>query len=138
MNQKDSATMLTTKRSADVAPVVNLRNLLNTGEKTCKQEIHPGFETQGRCHQKSETGTPEVRNRDISDLTKKDLCPPFFLENIILLIFQINSATRPVERTLSLLSLFCFRIMQPAIHPSITSKIALKSSIRAHLTNAFT
>ena len=32
---------------------VYLRNPLHSGGKTCKQGIHPGFETQNRCHQKS-------------------------------------------------------------------------------------
>ena len=41
---------------AGVTPEVNLRNLLCSGEKADKQGIHPGFETQGRRHQKSKTG----------------------------------------------------------------------------------
>ena len=44
------------KRSAGVTPEVNLRNSLHTGDKAHKQWIHPGFETQGRHHQKSKTG----------------------------------------------------------------------------------
>ena len=28
----------------------------HTGEKACRKGIHPGFETQGRHHQKSKTG----------------------------------------------------------------------------------
>ena len=35
--------MLAIKMSASVAPEKNLRNLLHTGEKGCKQGIHPGF-----------------------------------------------------------------------------------------------
>ena len=40
--------MLTSVQSAGVAPEVDLRNPLYAGEKARKQEIHPGFETQGR------------------------------------------------------------------------------------------
>ena len=39
-----------------VAPEVNLRNPFYVGHKACKQGVHPDFETQGRCHQKSKTG----------------------------------------------------------------------------------
>ena len=53
MDQKGLAAMLTTQ-SAGVAPKMNLR--ITTGEKACKQGIHPGFETQSRHHQKSKTG----------------------------------------------------------------------------------
>ena len=44
------------KRSTGVAPEVNLRNPLHAGDKAGKRGIHPGFETQGRRHQKSKTG----------------------------------------------------------------------------------
>ena len=37
-----------TKRSAGVAPEVNLRNPLHTGEEAHNRWVHPGFETQGR------------------------------------------------------------------------------------------
>ena len=52
------------KRSADITPEVNLWNPLHAGEDTHKQEIHPGFENQGRHHQKS-------KNRDINGHTKR-------------------------------------------------------------------
>ena len=48
--------MLTSIQSAGVAPEVNLRNSWHAGDKAHKQGIHPGFETQGRRHQKSKTG----------------------------------------------------------------------------------
>ena len=41
------------KRSAGVALEVNLRNPLHAGDEAHKWGIHPGFETQGRHHQKS-------------------------------------------------------------------------------------
>ena len=47
--------MLTIRRSVGVAPEMNPRNLLHTGNESGKQEIHLGFETQGRCLQKSKT-----------------------------------------------------------------------------------
>ena len=50
------AAVLATKRSVGVTPEVNLRNPLYTGDGACKWGIHPGFETQGRCHQKFKTG----------------------------------------------------------------------------------
>ena len=50
-----SAAMLAVNRSASVTPVVNLTNSLHAGEEAHKQRIHPGFEIQGRHHQKSKT-----------------------------------------------------------------------------------
>ena len=47
--------MLAAKRSAGVTPEVNLRNPLCIGEEAHKRGIHPGFETQGRRHQKYKT-----------------------------------------------------------------------------------
>ena len=44
----ESALMLSVQRSAGVAPEVNLRNLLCTGEKACKQGICPGIWTPGQ------------------------------------------------------------------------------------------
>ena len=43
-------------QSAGVAPERNLRNSWHAGDKARKRGIHPGFETQGRRHQKSKTG----------------------------------------------------------------------------------
>ena len=50
-----SVTMLDIKMSADVAPQMNMGNPLHAGKEAHKQEIHPGFETKDRCHQKSKT-----------------------------------------------------------------------------------
>ena len=55
VEQKGSAAMLTSIQLAGVTPEVNLRNPLCAGEEAHKG-IHPGFETLGRCHQKSKTG----------------------------------------------------------------------------------
>ena len=41
-----SSAMVAIKRSAGVAPEVNLWNLLHEGEEAHKQRIHPGFETE--------------------------------------------------------------------------------------------
>ena len=54
VDQKGLAAMLTSIQSAGVAREVNLRNSLHIGDKAHKWGIHPGFETQGRCYQKSE------------------------------------------------------------------------------------
>ena len=61
VDQNSSATILATKRSVGVAPEVNLRNSLFTGDEACKQGIHPGFEPY---HQ-----TSPVQNRCISGPT---------------------------------------------------------------------
>ena len=50
---RDSALLNSmTFRSAGVAPEVNLMNPLHASKKTCKQGILPGFEIQGKHHQK--------------------------------------------------------------------------------------
>ena len=56
VDQNDSAAMMAAKKSAGVTPDMNLRNTLHTGNKACKQGIHPGFETHDGRHQKSKTG----------------------------------------------------------------------------------
>ena len=48
--------MLAVRRSAGVAPEVNLRNPLCAGEEARKWGIHHDFETQGSHHQKSKLG----------------------------------------------------------------------------------
>ena len=53
----------TLKRSAGVAPEMNLGIPLHTGNKVHRQGIHSGFETQGQT-------SPEVKNRGISGPTK--------------------------------------------------------------------
>ena len=56
VDRKGSAAMVASVQSAGVAPEVNLR--ITTGKKLCKSKkgMNPGFETQGRHHQKSKTG----------------------------------------------------------------------------------
>ena len=39
---------------------MNLRNPFQADNKTCKQRIPPGFETQGRCHHKYKIGVSVV------------------------------------------------------------------------------
>ena len=68
IDRKSSAAMLTSIQLAGVAPEVNLRNSLHTGDKAHKWGIQPGFETQGRHYQKSKTGYQWHH--------EKDLCPP--------------------------------------------------------------
>ena len=53
--EKSSAAMLAPIRSSGVTPEVNLRNPLHAGDEECKGGVHPGFETQGRRHQKFKT-----------------------------------------------------------------------------------
>ena len=67
--------MLAVKRLAIVTSEVNLRNPLHTGDEVCKQGIHPGFETQGRLHQKSQSrGT-------IGDTKRTYVLQKFFEKN---------------------------------------------------------
>ena len=70
MDQKGSAAMLTSIQSVGVAPEVNLRNSLHTGHKAHKRGIHPGFETQGRHHQKSKTGMSVVPRKGLMSSKK--------------------------------------------------------------------
>ena len=53
MSGKGLAAMLVVKRSASVISEENLKNPLHAGNEALKRGIHSGFETQGRCHQKS-------------------------------------------------------------------------------------
>ena len=64
--------MLAAKRSAGVAPEVNLGNSVHTGDKAGKQGIHPGFETQGRGHQKSKSGVSVAPQKGTHVLKKKE------------------------------------------------------------------
>ena len=81
MDRKGSAAMLTSIQSVGVAPEVNLRNSLHAGDKAHKQGIHPGFETQGRRHQKSKTGVSVASRKGqmssknfLKNFKKKNLC----------------------------------------------------------------
>ena len=58
--------MLTAKRSAGVTPKVNFAQAI----KYASEGIHPGFETQGRRHQKSKPG--------VSVAHKNNWCPLIF------------------------------------------------------------
>ena len=53
---KNSFLKLAAKTLAGLAPEVNQRNPLHADAKAHKWRIHPGFETHGRCYQKSKTG----------------------------------------------------------------------------------
>ena len=53
MDSKGSAAMLISIQSGGIKPEVNLRI---TQVRKHAKGIHPGFETQGRCYQKSKTG----------------------------------------------------------------------------------
>ena len=61
-DRKDLGTMLTPIQSAGVTPEVNLR--ITQAKKHAKR-IHPGFEAQGRCHQKSKTGVSVVPQKGL-------------------------------------------------------------------------
>ena len=68
---KQSAAMLVAKRSAGVAPEVNLRERISCMPlPSVNKAGHSGFETQRRRHEKPKTG--------VSVAPQKDLCPPKF------------------------------------------------------------
>ena len=56
VDENGSVAMHAAKRSAGVAPEMNLRSLFCAGNEAHKEGIHPGFETQGIRHLKSKTG----------------------------------------------------------------------------------
>ena len=67
--ENDSPGMLAAKRSAGVAPDMNLRErVTDMFPSSVNKAVHSGFETQ-RCHQNSKTWASVVPQ-------KKDLCPP--------------------------------------------------------------
>ena len=72
------AATLAAKKSAGVAPEVNLRNPLHAGDKAFKWGIHHGFETQSRRHQKSKTGVlvaPQIWLKSSKNFLKKTKLP---------------------------------------------------------------
>ena len=68
--------------SRGVIPEVNLRNSLHAGSKACKWGMHPGFETQGRHHQKSNTGVSVAPQKELmsSKNFKKQESPPVWTQ----------------------------------------------------------
>ena len=91
--------MLVVKRLVGVAPEVNLKNPLCTGDETCKQGIHYGFKTQNRRHQRSKTGI-------FMSPTKKDLCPP--KKQFQKLLFLISGRSRSSSVNLLTPTSACF------------------------------
>ena len=75
--------MLAIKRSAGVAPKVNLRN--SKQARKCASNIHPGFETQGWCHQKSETGVSMApqKGQELKKKKKKVYLDKMFIPSLI-------------------------------------------------------
>ena len=70
-SQKDLATTLAAKRPADVTPEVNLRNQSDSDDEAHERGIHSGYETQGRCHQKSKTGVCLTKRTYVTIFFKK-------------------------------------------------------------------
>ena len=58
------------KRSAGVAPEVNLSNHLRKGDEAYKQDIYLGFETQGRCHQKFKMAVSLAHKKETTNLKR--------------------------------------------------------------------
>ena len=79
-----SAAMLTTKRSAGVAPDVNLREHVTcTSLASANKAAHSDFETQRRRHQKSETGISVAPQKGLMS-SKKCL-----LRNVIFIFHSV-------------------------------------------------
>ena len=77
-----SAAILATKRSADVAPEVNLReHVTHTPPSNVNKAAHYGFETQRRRHQKP-------KNRGISGPTKRTYVHQIFFKKKSFPIFS--------------------------------------------------
>ena len=55
----------------EVAPEVNLSNSLHIDVDVPKRGIHPVFETQDRCHQKSKTGVSVAPKIELMSTKKK-------------------------------------------------------------------
>ena len=71
----DCNAILAIRMPIGVAPELNLRNALHADKKTCKWRIHPGFETQGRRHQKFKTGISVTSRKGLmSSKTFKGKC----------------------------------------------------------------
>ena len=84
VDQKVLAAMLDVERLAGVTPEANLRNSFHTDRETRKQRIYPGFEIQGRCHQKS---------KDCPLKLKKDLA------SNLSIVVEFNSYWSQLNRT---------------------------------------
>ena len=53
-------------------PEANLNNPLDAGDKAHKQRSHPGFETQGRHHQKSKTGVSVAPQKKLYSFSQRN------------------------------------------------------------------
>ena len=62
------------------------RRSVHTGKKARQNGIHPGFETQGRCHQKSKTGVSVAPQKGLfvssKNFKKKKICSHKFASEI--------------------------------------------------------
>ena len=66
------AAMLATKRSAGVAPEVNLRECVtHTPPPSLNKATNSGFETQRRRHQKSKTGVSVAPQKGLQNFFEK-------------------------------------------------------------------
>ena len=100
VDRKCSAAMLVVKRSAGVAPEVNLRNSLHAGKKAHKPLFHPGFETQGRHHHTSKIRVSMIPQKGLMfsiNLKKSRLL--IELNNIPIHANQLNSLKEISEHT---------------------------------------
>ena len=61
---------MATESSAGAAQEVNLKNPLHAIDTERKRRSHPGFETQGKIHQKSKTGISVVPQKRTHVLQK--------------------------------------------------------------------
>ena len=79
--------MMSAKRSAGVAPEVNLRNLMHVGDEAYKWRggVHSCFETVGRCHQKFITWESVVPQK------RTEVGNIYTLSHLITFLFQVQT-----------------------------------------------
>ena len=95
-----SATMLATKRSAGVGPVVNLRELICTPLPSANEAAHISFETRKRRPQKSITGVSVVPQKGLMSSNFFKKIPKLWVLRIFLKNFQIQAFQTDVPRIL--------------------------------------
>ena len=79
----------------------NLRNSWHAGNKARKRGIHPGFETQGRRHQKSKTGVSVAQQKGLMSFKnfKKSVSFEFFCKGLLKLREIWSKSNEKVKRS---------------------------------------
>ena len=86
--------MLATKRSAGVAPEVNLReHVKHTPLPSLNKAAHSGFETQRRCHQKFKTGVSVAPQKGL--MSSKNFLKKFYFVALMLYLNDVHGVDFP-------------------------------------------